>query len=92
MDIEKDADSWKKEGNTFVSQKKYEKAIECYTNAIKINPKDHSFYSNRAICHYNLSDYLACINDCDLCLNIMPNFTKALRRKGLAYIQLLKFN
>lgn len=35
--------------------------------------------------------FLQCIDDCNTCANIKPNFSKALRRKGLAFVQLLKF-
>lgn len=62
-----------------------------YTAAIKCDPKDHSFYSNRAICYYNLQRYIECIEDCNKCINIKSNFTKAYRRKGLTYVQLLRF-
>lgn len=57
-----------------------------------MNPNDHSFYSNRAICQFNLGNFLECCNDCDSCLKIKPNFTKAMRRKGSAYISLLRFS
>ena len=59
--------------------------------AIKLDQSDHSFYSNRAICYFNIGKYLECINDCDACLKIKPDFVKALRRKGIAYVHLLKF-
>ena len=32
-----------------------------------------------------------CIEDCNSCINIKHNFSKAYRRKGLALVQLLKF-
>lgn len=91
MDIEKSAEDWKKEGNTAFSAKNYLKAIECYTYAIKLNPNDHSYFSNRATSYFNRGDYLSCISDCESCLNIKSNFGKAFRRKGLACCQLLRF-
>ncbi len=33
-----------------------------------------------------------CIEDCNTCINIKPNFSKAYRRKGLALVQILKFS
>jgi len=32
-----------------------------------------------------------CIEDCNSCINIKNNFSKAYRRKGLALVQMLKF-
>lgn len=91
MDIEKSAEDWKKEGNTAFTAKNYEKAIFAYSEAIKLNPRDHSYYSNRATAYSNIGEYLKCISDCESCLAIKPNFTKALRRKGLACQQILRF-
>ena len=36
--------------------------------------------------------YRECVNDCDACIKVKPNFAKALRRKALALINLLKFS
>lgn len=92
MDVEKSAEDWKKEGNTAFTAKNYEKAVQAYSEAIRLNPKDHSYYSNRATAYSNMGDYLKCIADCESCLAIKPNFTKALRRKGMASIQILRFS
>lgn len=91
MDIEKSAEDWKKQGNEAFKNKNYEKAVEYYSHAIKCDPKDHSFYSNRAICYYNLNMFHQCIQDCNTCINIKSNFSKAYRRKGLALVQILRF-
>lgn len=91
MDIEKSAEDWKKEGNTAFTAKNYEKAIFAYSEAIKLNPKDHSYYSNRATAYSNIKEFLKCISDCENCLALKPSFTKALRRKGLACQQILRF-
>lgn len=91
MDVEKSGEDWKKEGNSAFTAKNYEKAIFCYSEAIKLNPKDHTYYSNRANAYSNTAEYLKCISDCENCLALKPSFTKALRRKGLACQQILRF-
>lgn len=91
MEIQKSAEDWKKEGNTAFTAKNYEKAITAYTKAIKLNPKDHSYYSNRATAYSNIGEHLKCISDCESSIAIKPNFTKAWRRKAMSCQQLLKF-
>lgn len=41
----------KDQGNIFVQQKKWDKAIALYSKAIKIFPYDAIFYANRALCY-----------------------------------------
>jgi len=45
------ANQHKEEGNKFVQQKKWNKAIASYSEAIKIFPYDAIFYANRALCY-----------------------------------------
>lgn len=84
--MKRTAEEWKKIGNDSFSQKEYEKAIQAYTEAIALNPNDHSFYSNRATSYFNINNFLECVNDCNACLKINPKFTKAMRRKSLAQL------
>lgn len=53
-----EAMKYKNEGNIFVQQKKWSKAIGCYSNAIKIFPYDAIFYANRALCQLKLDKYI----------------------------------
>lgn len=41
----------KQQGNVFVQQKEWSKAITSYSEAIKIFPYDAVFYANRALCY-----------------------------------------
>jgi small glutamine-rich tetratricopeptide repeat-containing protein alpha len=42
----KQAEDFKNKGNDFVSEKKYQEAIDCYNNAIKLNDQNPLYYSN----------------------------------------------
>ena len=90
--VRKTAEEWKKIGNDAFTKKDYHAAIQAYTEAISEKADDHSFYSNRAICYYNLQNYIECINDCNMCIKMSPKFTKAYRRKSMAQIETLKFD
>ena len=58
------------------------KAIDCYTNALKANPKDAKIFSNRAACHMKLNDFDSAIKDCNSSIDLDPNFAKAYLRKA----------
>ncbi len=47
MDIEDSALEAKKRGNECYKKKKYDDAIACYEEAIKINPKEMTYYGNK---------------------------------------------
>lgn len=49
---------YKEQGNDFVKQKKWDKAITSYSEAIKIFPYDAIFYANRALCHLKRDKYI----------------------------------
>lgn len=42
-------------GTKAFTQKEFDKAIEHFTNAINENPSDHTLFSNRSACYYNLN-------------------------------------
>lgn len=51
------AEEFKVKGNDCFKDKRYEKAYELYSKAIDLNPHEHSYYSNRSICAYNLARF-----------------------------------
>ncbi len=61
------------------------KAIELYTKAIS-QSEVASYYANRALCYMSLEKYSKCVEDCNKCLSLDPNFMKALRRRAKCLI------
>lgn len=45
---------YKEEGNSYYQQKEYSQAIECYSQAIDIDPSQSIYYSNRAMAYKQL--------------------------------------
>ena len=78
------AKNWKEKGNALVKQKKYKEALDCYSKAIEIDPKDPIFYSNRSLMHINLEEYDQAILDAEKAILLKPNYGKAYLRKGKA--------
>lgn len=48
------AESYKDKGNEYFKKKEYDKAIENYTYACEIDPKNHVYYTNRSLCYANM--------------------------------------
>lgn len=68
-----EAEWLKNRGNYFYKQDNYQSAIHCYSLAIQKNRFNPVYYSNRAQCHLKLNDYIACINDCNTALSVLPD-------------------
>ncbi|KAK9385626.1 hypothetical protein V1515DRAFT_607373 [Lipomyces mesembrius] len=62
------ANDLKAKGNTAFSKKDFKTALEYYTQAIKTNPTEPIFLSNRAACHLQLQNWVAAETDCNLAL------------------------
>jgi tetratricopeptide (TPR) repeat protein len=48
----------------------YSEAIESYTKAIKIKPKEPDAYFNRGLCFHNLGNFDKAIKDYEIVLDI----------------------
>lgn len=64
------ADAEKEQGNAHYKKKELQKALECYTRAIEIFPKEPSYYTNRAAAHFEMGDLGACVADCDQAIEV----------------------
>lgn len=82
----------KDEGNTFFKADKFPQAVECYSEAIKRNPTEHTAYSNRAAAYLKLGAFSDAMNDCEKCLKIKPDFVKAHARKAHACFWTKQYN
>ncbi|KAJ1963136.1 TOM (translocase of outer membrane) complex component [Dipsacomyces acuminosporus] len=78
------AQSLKSRGNKFFQAKRYAKAIELYTQALRFD-EDPVFYSNRAACYAAEDSHEKVIEDCSSALKLEPRYVKALMRRAQAY-------
>lgn len=81
----------KDEGNSHFKAHRFDDAIQSYTKAIELDPKNAVFYSNRAQVNIKLENYGLAIIDCDEALKVDPQFTKAYYRKGVSQMAILKY-
>lgn len=80
----KEADGLKSRGNAAMAQKDYKTAIDLYTQALALHPRNAVFLSNRAAAHSASKDHTSARSDADAAVAIDPTYTKAWSRLGLA--------
>jgi len=81
-----------KKGNDFINLKRYEDAIKCYDEALKINPEDAFAWNNKGIALDNLGRYDEAIACYDEALKINPEDAFAWYNKGIALKRLERFD
>ncbi|XP_015180828.1 PREDICTED: putative protein FAM10A4 [Polistes dominula] len=66
-------------------EKDYEKAIQLYTEAIKLNPQTALLYAKRGQVYLLLKKPNACIRDCNRALELNPDSAAGHKFRGRAY-------
>ncbi|KAG1940909.1 mitochondrial import receptor subunit TOM70 [Pimephales promelas] len=89
------AQSAKNKGNKYFKAGKYEQAIQCYTEAISLCPKEQkgdlsTFYQNRAAAYEQQMKWTEVIQDCSQAVELNPCYVKALFRRAKALEKLDK--
>jgi stress-induced-phosphoprotein 1 len=87
----KSAADWKNEGNKHFQAARFPEAIHCYTEAIRHNPNDHTFYSNRSASFAGLDRWEESANDAAECIRVDKTFVKGYYRHGLALKNLTRY-
>jgi DnaJ homolog subfamily C member 7 len=76
------------EANDNFKRGRYPEAVDQYTEAVKIDPKNRvtnaKLIGNRALCHMKLKAWDAAREDCDQALKLDPTYMKAKRTRAKA--------
>lgn len=76
------AEKLKLKGNTLMSGKKYDEAIQSYTEAIDLDSTNPVYYSNRAAAHSSKGDHLLAIGDAEKAIEADSSYVKGYHRLG----------
>lgn len=99
LDAQKEAAALKLEGNAAYKAKDFENALSLYQQAIDKDPKEITYYSNKAAVYFEMKKYDECIEQCDLAAKTTEGgaydyvkLAKAIARKANALLQQQKFD
>lgn len=79
---ERSADIAKEKGNEAYKDKQWQKAVSFYTEAIKLNDKNATYYSNRAAAFLELGSFIQAEADCTKAIGLDKKNVKAYLRRG----------
>jgi len=85
------AASLKDQGNEAVKNKNYHEAVLKYTQAIKIEPKNHVLYSNRSFAFLKVNQYSLAFEDAITTIQLEPNWAKGYFRKAEVEYEICKY-
>lgn len=88
--IEK-AEKLKDEGNNYMKEQNYEAALDCYSQAVELDPNNAVYYCNRAAAHSQLGRHSDAITDCEKAISIDARYSKAYGRMGRALAAMNKY-
>ncbi|KAF5177715.1 Glutamyl-tRNA(Gln) amidotransferase subunit A, partial [Thalictrum thalictroides] len=81
---EESAEIAKEKGNTAFKEKKMQKAIGFYSEAIKLNGDNATYYSNRAAAYLDVGSFLQAEADCSTAISLDKKNVKAYLRRATA--------
>ncbi|KAG8213726.1 hypothetical protein J3R82DRAFT_10429 [Butyriboletus roseoflavus] len=65
-------------------------AVNLYSKAIELNPRDATFWCNRAAARTKLEEYGFALDDVSKAIEIDPKYAKAYYRRATCYLQIAK--
>lgn len=78
----------KQQANEFYKNKKYQEAVQMYSQAIELMPENATYYSNRAAAKISMKDYEGSLSDSRKCLTLDPKSIKSYLRTSKCLLNL----
>lgn len=89
--VNKQAEKYKELGNEEFRKGDHAKAIEYYTYATEMDPKNPVYFTNRSMCYFKMKEYEKSLRDARKAISINPNWAKGYCRSGTALLELGNF-
>jgi tetratricopeptide (TPR) repeat protein len=86
------SEEWKKKGNDCFGNKDYNKAIEYYTEGLKVDPNNAVLFSNRSACYAALKQWQKAYEDAVMSVSKDPKFIKGYLRLSTSQAELQLFD
>ena len=86
--IAADEEDWVDKGLKLISQQQYDKAINAFSTAIEIIPRDYQAYNYRGVAWALKGDFNKAIADYNKALKIRPHYAEAYNNLGFAHTQI----
>jgi tetratricopeptide (TPR) repeat protein len=80
------------QGLKLILEKNYSDAVECFAKATSINPKSERAFYGKALALFFLERYDESIENCDLSLELFPNWAAPLELKGKCFFHKLDYD
>ena len=77
----------KERGNVEFQQQRFKKAISLYSEAIALEPRNHTLFSNRSAAYKSSGQLAAALEDAKQCISLQPDWAKGYVRQGSVYLE-----
>lgn len=88
MSVNKGAENYKLKGNEEFKKGNMDMAIEYYTYATEMDPKNHIYMTNRSNAYFKMKLYEKSLRDANKSITLNPKWSKGFYRCGLALMEL----
>jgi len=86
------AEKYKEQGNDEFKKGNFDKAIEYYTYATEMDPRNHVFFTNRALCYEKMKKYDKALRDAEKSVALNKDWEKGHYRRGVSLRELGRFS
>lgn len=90
--MSKQALKWKEKGNAEFKKGNHGKAIEYYTYATELDPKNHIFFTNRATAYFKMKKYDKSLRDANKSIKLNNDWWKGHLKKAESLLKLERFD